>query len=154
MTRPENPAAGEEYVTLHIPSKYVYLRTVRQLITDACNEAGMSEFNTAQLEMAVDESCSNIIEHGYGGESEAGSGLVESGIRINVVEDAGRIVVELYDRGTGFEFEEFQVLNPDEYLEEGHNRGLGMYIIKRFIGEISYEQNGPRGNVLKLVKRT
>ena len=57
-----NNLAIEGFVTLHLPCRYSYLRMIRQSVLDISARAGLSEFKTAQLEMAVDEACANVIE--------------------------------------------------------------------------------------------
>ncbi|HOW97980.1 MAG TPA: ATP-binding protein [Kiritimatiellia bacterium] len=141
------------YVTLHVPCRYSYLRVIRQAVLDLCARAGMTEFKSAQLEMAVDESCSNIIEHGYAGESEADLEPRHPGLRLNLIQHTDRVIVEILDRGKAFDFNERQVVEPDQYLEDERERGLGMYIIKRFVDEAEYEPATEAGNCLRLMKR-
>ncbi len=153
MSWSKESESAEGFLTLHIPSKYGYLRIVRQSVLDTCVRAGLSEFDAAQLEMAVDESCSNIIEHSYGGEDAANKGGPETGIHINLFHTKDRVVAEIFDHGKGFDFEEFQATDPEEYLDSENDRGLGMYIIRKFVDDASYERGGPNGNRLRLVKK-
>ncbi len=153
MTHTENNNDVQGFVTLHIPSRYGYLRVLRQSVLDTCVRAGLSEFDAAQLEMAVDESCANIIEHSYGGETKDGPGGQDAGIHINLIQQNDRVVVEIYDHGKGFDFDEQQqFMKPEEYLDGEHERGLGMYIIHKFVDELNYERGTPSGNYLKLTK--
>ena len=152
MTDKENSSAVQGFVTLHIPSRYGYLRVLRQSVLDTCVRAGLSEFDAAQLEMAVDESCANIIEHSYGGEIKTGPQGEDAGIHINLIQQRDRVVVEIYDHGQGFDFKEHQFMKPEAYLDGEHDRGLGMYIIHKFVDELTYERGTPSGNYLKLTK--
>ncbi len=152
MTDKENSNAVQGFVTLHIPSRYGYLRVLRQSVLDTCVRAGLSEFDAAQLEMAVDESCANIIEHSYGGEIRTGPGGEDAGIHINLIQQRDRVVVEIYDHGQGFDFKDYQFMKPEDYLDGEHDRGLGMYIIHKFVDELTYERGTPSGNYLKLTK--
>jgi len=139
-------------VTLHVPCKYSYLRIIRQSVMDLCARAGLSEFKAAQMEMAVDESCANIIEHSYGGESTPENEAKHPGLRINLIHANDRVVVEILDRGHGFDFQEQQVIEPQKYLQDQNERGLGMFIIKRFVDDATYEPNTRAGNCLRLTK--
>lgn len=140
------------FVTLHVPCRYSYLRIIRQSVMDLCARAGLSEFKAAQVEMAVDEACANIIEHSYGGETTAENEPRHPGMRINLIQGGDRIVVELLDHGKGFEFDNQQVIEPDQYMEQQNQRGLGMFIIRRFVDDATYEQGTRSGNVLRLTK--
>lgn len=139
------------FVTLHIPSQFGYLRVLRQSILDTSVRAGLSEFDAAQLEMAVDEACANIIEHSYGTRSD-GKRAVTAGIHVNLFQQKDRVVVEIFDQGEGFDFDAHKDIDPETYLDEGNERGLGMYIIRRFVDEVHYERGTPAGNYLRLVK--
>lgn len=141
------------YVTLHVPCRYSYLRVIRQAVLDLCARAGMSEFRAAQLEMAVDESCSNIIEHGYEGEADIEMEPRHPGLRLNLIQYGDRLVIEILDRGKAFNFKDQQVVDPEQYLEDERDRGLGMYIIKRFVDDAEYTPGTEAGNCLRLTKR-
>lgn len=147
-----NDPSIEGFVTLHLPCRYSYLRMIRQSVIDMSARAGMSEFKSAQLEMAVDEACANVIEHSYGGESSAMNNPNHPGLRINLMQCRDRIVIEIYDRGKGFDYDHQRVVDPDEYVNNERQRGLGMYIIKKFVDEIDYERETSSGNCLKLIK--
>ena len=139
-------------ITLRTPSRYSYLRTIRQSVTELCVRCGLSEFKTAQLEMAVDESCSNVIEHSYGGEEASATNPEHPGLQVNLTSARDRIVVEIIDQGNGFDFERQSSVAPDAYLDEARERGLGMYIIRRFVDDVSYDRGTPLGNCLRLTK--
>jgi len=140
-------------VTVHVPCRYMYLRTIRQSVMDLCARAGLSEFKAAQVEMAVDEACANIIEHSYGGETDDKAEPRHPGLRLNLIQCSDRVIVEILDRGKGFDFNQQQIIAPDEYVERQNERGLGMYIIKQFVDDVTYEHNTPAGNCLRLTKK-
>ena len=146
----EHPIEG--FVTLHLPCRYSYLRMIRQSVIDTSARSGMSEFKSAQLEMAVDEACANVIEHSYGGEANAMNNPNHPGLRINLMQSNDHIVIEIFDRGEGFEFDTQQVVNPDEYVANERQRGLGMFIIRKFVDEVTYERGTSSGNCLRLTK--
>ncbi len=148
----ESNLAIEGFVTLQLPCRYSYLRMIRQSVTDISARSGLTEFQTAQLEMAVDEACANVIEHSYGGERGA-SRPDHPGLRINLMQCRDRVVVEIYDRGAGFDVDKQRPISPDEYVAAQRERGLGLYIIQKFVDDLQYERGGSAGNCLRLTKR-
>lgn len=140
----------EDRVDLLVPSRYECLQLIRQSVTELCRRAGLTEGETAQLEMAVDEACANVIEHSYGGECDAAEG---AGLRVSVVPYPDRIVVEICDRGEGFDFHACPVVDPARFAREGSGRGLGMHIITEFVDDVSYARDTGSGNRLRLTKR-
>ncbi len=152
MSTPDTNLAIDGFVTLHLPCRFSYLRMIRQSVVDMSARSGLSEFKTAQLEMAVDEACANVIEHSYNGEAAAQNNPNHPGLRINLMQCRDRIVVEIFDRGRGFDFEAHPEIAPDEYVQAERKRGLGMYIIKRFVDDVTYERGTSSGNCLRLTK--
>ena len=152
MTNTDKNLAIDGFVTLHLPCRYSYLRMIRQSVMDMSARSGLSEFKASQLEMAVDEACANVIEHSYGGEAAVQSNPNHPGLRINLMQCRDRIVVEVFDRGRGFDFDAHAVIDPDRYLQDARQRGLGMYIIKRFVDDVTYERGTSSGNCLRLTK--
>ncbi len=139
--------------SLHVPCLYRHLRVIRKGVMDLCARAGLSELKASQLEMAVDEACANIIEHSYGGEPSPQEEPKHPGLRVNLSHYADRVVVELRDHGKGFDFEEKQPVDPKQFVQGENPRGLGLYIIHRFVDEVTYERGTPGGHCLRLTKR-
>jgi serine/threonine-protein kinase RsbW len=141
-----------KHLKLEISGRYCELSGVRQIITDACRWAGLNESQCAQMEMAVDEACTNIIEHSYGGEASA-ENICEHAIRLHMKQYRDRIVVEIYDHGTGFDYSQHHPIHLDQWLTEKRERGLGLYVITQFVDDVSYERGTRVGNYLRLTKR-
>jgi serine/threonine-protein kinase RsbW len=139
-------------ISLHLPAQFRYLAIARDAAMEACRRLRFAEFDCYKVEMAVDEVCTNIIEHSYGGEAPAGQELEHPGFVVEFFSFPDRLVVEVADQGDGFEFDSHRSLNPADYLANNSERGLGMYIIERFVDKVEYERNPQRGNRLRLTK--
>ena len=50
---------------LIVPGRFESLTEIATFITQAAREAGLNDDEVFHVEMAVDEACSNIIEHAY-----------------------------------------------------------------------------------------
>ena len=146
-------AATEGTVTIHLPCQFEYLRIARQSIIDVCARAGLSEYKTAQLEMAVDEACANIVEHSYGKDPHKPTIPNHPGMQINLSSNPEKVTVEIIDYGKGYAYESQSEVHPDDYVKNERERGLGLYIIKNFVDEISYTRaESDEGNRLRLAK--
>jgi len=135
-------------ISLIMPCRFSVLDEIRQRVNDHSQRAGLREEHCAQLEMAVDEACTNIIEHSYGGESDA----MDKNLRILLQRHPGRVVVEILDRGAGFDFHGHVEVSPEQWLDEERLRGLGMFIINHFVDAVAYERDPQSGNCLRLTK--
>ena len=97
------------------------------------------------VKLAVEEACTNLIDHGYG---EAG-GPIDLVIRA----DEEEIVVSIRDRARPFPPEDAP---PPDLTSEWNEReigGLGWHLIKRLMDRLTYEPSPAAGNELILAKR-
>jgi serine/threonine-protein kinase RsbW len=98
--------------------------------------------------LAVDEACSNVIEHAYGGE---GHGDIECTCRVN--NDGLTVIIRDY----GCPFDPSLVPEPDAYpsLEDDTctGGGLGLYFMRQLMDEVHFEFAPDTGNVVTMVKR-
>jgi len=152
MSQGNKESGADGTVTIHLPCQFEYLRIARQSIIDFCIRAGLSDCKTAQLEMAVDEACANIIEHSYGKDPHNPTSSEHPGVQINLSTDEDRVMVEIIDYGSGYAEDTQQDIHPEEYIEANLQRGLGLYIINNFVDEVDYKRNAETGNHLRLVK--
>lgn len=115
------------------------------MIWRAAQEAGLDEVEAGRCQLAVDEACTNVIEHGYGGEDQ---GTIELLCQVH----EGELVVTILDHARRFDPDDVPppTLNPT--LDELKVGGLGLYFMRQVMDavEFSYESGG---NKLVLVKR-
>ena len=50
---------------LIVPGRFERLTEIAEFVTQAAREAGLNDDEVFHVEMAVDEACSNVIEHAY-----------------------------------------------------------------------------------------
>jgi len=131
--------------TFVFPGQFKSLAAISEFVAGAAEAAGLDERAVYAVQMAVDEACTNIIEHAYGGE---GRGDIEITCRIS----ADKLTVILHDYGRPFD--PTGVLSPDleESLEERNAHGLGLYFMRRLMDEVEFEFRPDSGNVLTMVK--
>lgn len=99
------------------------------------------------VQMAVDEACSNIVEHAYG---PGWQGAIELTC---CIQDQGDLIVSIHDNGRPFD--PSTVPDPPigadlENLPEG---GLGLYFMRRLMDQVTFQFDEQNGNVLTMVKR-
>jgi serine/threonine-protein kinase RsbW len=121
------------------------LAVFRDFITRCCAEAGVLGEQVLELKLAVDEACTNIIEHGYQG-MDPGSIILSFRIL------AGEIQVQITD--FGHVFEPVQTARPDAQaaLDEGQLGGFGWYLTYQTMDNIAYQAT-EEGNTLTFTKR-
>ena len=98
-----------------------------------------------QIDIAIDESFSNIVHYAY----HPGTGPAT--VRVEVIEEPLSVVITFIDQGVPYD--PLAKADPDVTLsvEEREIGGLGIYIVKKNMNEITYEYKDGR-NILKIRK--
>ena len=131
--------------TLTVPGRYDRLEQICEFVAGVAVEAGLDETAINRCQLAVDEACTNIIEHGYGGENV---GVID----ITCKAGHGELMIKIHDHAPPFDPADVPQPNLDAALDEMKIGGLGVYFMRQVMDvvEFSYE-NG--GNTLTLIKR-
>ena len=138
--------------SLQTPGHGSYLSHIRAIITDLARQLGFPEVEVAKIEMAVDEACSNVLEHAYaeGKEWTLKQRNPEIGMDIRV--EGSRLVIEISDHGQRFDFTAYRPVTIQENIAQMKEGGYGISIMRQFMDEVQYGSNDANGNTLRLVK--
>jgi len=131
--------------TRTFPGRFDSLGAICKFVTQIAKAAGLAPRSVYAVQMAVDEACSNIIEHAYGGE---GRGPIEC--TCQVYDD--RLVVTLHDYGCTFDPATIPQPDLEACLQDRHTGGLGVYFMHRLMDHVQFESTPGAGNTLTLVK--
>jgi serine/threonine-protein kinase RsbW len=139
----------EQPVRLVVPGRFDRLTDIAAFVTQAARTCGLNDDEVFHVEMAVDEACSNIIEHAY----VDCSGDIEIACRCPA---RGQFEVVLRDSGRPFDPEgvpvpEVGAVTDLDHLNEG---GLGLYFMRKLMDEVRFESAPGQGNTLIMLKRT
>lgn len=126
-------------------ARYESLEAIDRFVAGAAKQAGFDECAVYQVQLAVDEACSNIIEHAYGGE---GAGVIECTFRVR----GDDLTVVLRDTGEPFDPESVPEPDLTTDLEARDEGGLGLYLIHRIMDKVEFNFGSEGGNVLTMVK--
>jgi anti-sigma regulatory factor (Ser/Thr protein kinase) len=113
-------------------------------VRQAAEDAGLDEMSVYSVELAVDEACSNIIEHAYGAE---GKGEIECSC---IIEDDGLTIV-IKDKGNPFDPDTVPEVNTQQPLEDRKPGGAGVFLMRKVMDMVRFEFT-PKGNVLTMKK--
>lgn len=127
------------------PGRFSSLQDIAEFVRNAAKEAGLDRCATYTVETAVDEACSNIIEHAYGGENK---GDIDCTCAI----DESRLTIVLMDHGITFDPEAVPLPKTKAALEERKASGLGLYFMRQMMDEVHFDFQKDERNVLTMVK--
>lgn len=130
--------------TKSFPGNYENLARIADFVREIAQKAGFEKFSVYSIEMAVDEACSNIIEHAYEGE---GKGKIRC--TCSVGEKSFKVVLK--DWGKTFDPSQISMPNLSHNLDEREAHGLGIYFIRQWMDEVHFATNGME-NILVMVK--
>lgn len=104
----------------------------RGFVAEACQLMKVDSHISENLQLAVDEVCSNLIRHGYKGKDKGD-------IVLSVRRMKKGIEVQIEDSGRPFDPASLDAPDLSEDLDERTNGGLGVYLVRELVDEISYE---------------
>ncbi len=131
--------------TMAFPGRFSSLDAIRNFYARAAEQAGLDEDSIADVELAVDEAASNIIDHAYGGEDK---GEIECSYR--VIPEGLEVILRDY----GKPFDPEAVAEPDLVSDICCRKpgGLGLHFMKSLMDSVNFSFNGHGGNLLTMTK--
>ena len=122
------------------------LGRIRDFLEEACRETGVGRSDTHGLKLAVDEACTNVVEHGY-------AGMPPGPLAVSFQEGDREIAVTIQDRGRPFDPARAPAADVVSDWDKRPIGGLGWHLIRQLVDEIRYDSNPETGNRLTLVKK-
>ena len=126
---------------IEFPSDPALMSAVRGFVGRVCRTAGFDKGDVHAIVLAVDEACTNIIKHSYGGDHS-------QPIRLRTDLLANGVSFELVDYGA--KVDPGEVASRD--LDDIRPGGLGVYFIRRIMDEVDFDVSNEQFTCLRLVK--
>lgn len=130
---------------LRIPGLIEKVRVACDFVVEAAQRAGLDERAVYHCQLAVDEACTNIVEHGYGRNGR------DNVIDIICRSEDNRFVITVLDDSTAFDPFDRADSDPATVLDDRGEGGWGIYFIKKVMDEVAYQRQGGR-NRLTMIK--
>jgi|KBSSwiStaDraftv2_1062776.scaffolds.fasta_scaffold22607_2 serine/threonine-protein kinase RsbW len=136
----------ERKFTLHVPSSTENLALIREFVSSIGAQAGMNDQEVANIELAVDEACANVIEHAYGHD-------VTKEVVVRAILDDDTLWIKVEDTGRGFDPDAVGEEDLPHLIEQHKSGGLGMRIMRTVMDEVRYEIVPGQKNELHMMKK-
>ncbi len=136
----------ERTFILQVPSSTENLAMIRDFVTNIAEQAGLTPGEVAQIELAVDEACANVMEHAYGRD-------ITKEVSVRATLDGDAVEINVIDTGQGFDPATVKQLELDKLISNRKSGGLGMRLMKKFMDEVHYEMIPGKKNELRMIKR-
>lgn len=118
--------------------------TACDFVTMAALEAGLDEQNAHHCRLAVDEVCTNIIEHGY--DTEKSGGMIDIVCRHQTM----HFFIEIFDDGIPFNPLLRADPDPGLSLDERPLGGWGIFFVKKMMDEVHYDRVQERNHLVMI----
>jgi sigma-B regulation protein RsbU (phosphoserine phosphatase) len=130
-------------LALRMEARVDQLRKIREAVREAVESCGCGAECAADVVMAVDEACQNVIRHAY---CDDPGGPIE----LEIKRCGENLVVSLQDFAPEVDPEEVKPRDLDE-IRPG---GLGTHLIREMMDSAEFVRaESGRGNLLRMVKR-
>jgi serine/threonine-protein kinase RsbW len=137
-----------DIIEMKLPPRPEYLASLRHFFEGLSHQLGFSPDEVDQIVMAVDEALSNSVRYH---DSWPPGGEKTYSVKVYVERDQLRIVVQ--DPGSDFGEAFDGDVQLEEHVQQMRSSGLGLFIIKSFMDEVSYKRQLDDYNELVMIKR-
>lgn len=138
---PKYHAIAADTIEIRVAADPKLLKIVRASVAHFCESLGFPEDDCHNITLAVDEACSNIIKHAYGG---------TSGKPIIITMRRRLHGLEVILRDYGIKVDPRTIKSRP--LDEVRPGGLGVHLIRSVMDEVIYNNTLHDGNQLTLIK--
>ena len=126
-------------LTLALPRDEISVPVVRTLLKQSMEVLGVVPDVTHDIELALTEACTNVLDHSAeGDEYEVSAGI-----------DGDQCVIEVVDRGGGFDGSRHGMADASTTAEEGR----GIQIMRALVDTVTFTSRPHRGTVVHLEKK-
>ena len=126
-------------LSLALPREEVSVPVVRRVLASSLSSLGVSPEVVSDIQLALTEACTNVLDHAQGGEEYE----VSAGI------DGDLCVIEVVDRGGGFDASARGLGDADTDAEEGR----GIQLMRALVDRIEFTNRPQVGAVVHLEKQ-
>ena len=132
--------------SLNVNSRLERLAEIADFIADAACACGLNDAQTYDVQMAVDEACTNVIEHAYRGKPD---GTIDIGCERR----GNEFVVTIQDFGERFNPQRVKAPEPRGPLSRRRIGGLGLFFMRQLMDRVEFDFASGRGNRVTMAKK-
>ena len=129
----------KDCISLTLPTKSEYVSVARLSASVVANNMGFDIESIEDIKVAVGEACNNAVLHG----------VCQDDFSISFIIENSEFIVEVLDCGNGFSIDSY---NAPDLMNPGEN-GLGIFIMKSLMDDVTVESQVGHGTKIRMVKR-
>lgn len=142
-------------IELHCRINGSMLGPLREFVANVAQQLGFEDQQVHEIEICVDEACANTLEHAYTTPFEREFPSSEQDIRIEIQFHGDELTVRIVDQGLGSDEPiHSRIRHLEEYIaaERDNYRGLGLYLIHKFMDRVDVKTSPGKGTTVEMTK--
>ena len=128
----------KDRINISIPNKPEYVSIARLTASVVANKMGFDIEDIEDIKVAVGEACNNSVIHGQ----------ESSVVDLTFIIDEKNFIVEVIDKGNGFNVNDYEKPDLDNY----QGRGLGIFIMESLMDNVEIDTTVGNGTTIRLIK--
>jgi serine/threonine-protein kinase RsbW len=134
-----------KHLELYIPNILGFEKVAMACVGSVAKNMGFDNARIEDLKSAVAEACVNAIIHGN---------KMDAASKVGISVMIGELSLEVHVRDDGQGIGEVVVPVIEEQIEgKNKDRGWGIFLMRKLVDEVKFEQMPARGNVVKMIVR-
>jgi serine/threonine-protein kinase RsbW len=133
------------YRSKRILSRTDNLFEVREFVGEEARTFGFSDEDAANIVLAVDEACTNIIKHAY-------QYATDKEIEVSILPQHRSFEIRIFDNGRSFDPSKIRQPDLKEHIGHRNRGGLGVYLMKKLMDKVEYNFHRGKRNEVRLIK--
>ncbi len=126
---------------IKLPAKLENLGRWMKAVSECAREQGFNQKKVSHIELALEEALVNICSYSYPQEPGHAEVICK--------QDNSRFIIEIIDSGIPFDITSLPTPDITSSIEKRKIGGLGIFLLKKMVDEVSYRREG-NFNILKL----
>lgn len=132
--------------TLNVRASTDQLAKVRNFVAEHASDFGFDKEEIADIRLAVDEAFTNIIKHAYQNNDS-------KSVKVSLQYNTDTFWISLFDTGKSFSLEDYVEPDVEEKIKQKKRGGVGVYLIRKLMDDVSYLQEGSQNEIRMTKKR-
>jgi serine/threonine-protein kinase RsbW len=132
--------------SLIVNSQFERLAEITDFVADAACACGLDDEQMHDVQMAVDEACTNVIEHAYRGKPDGTIDIVCN-------QRGSEFIVTISDFGARFDPKKIELPKTHDPLPKRRIGGLGLFFMRKLMDRVEFDFESGRGNRLTMTKK-
>lgn len=136
---------ASDFMSIECTATPASLGEILGFVDRACSHFGVQGSLAFDVKLAVEEVCTNVIQHAYG-TPDAGP------LAVSIADRPDRIEIVVRDRATAFDPTSVPAVDTTAGWEEREAGGLGLHLVRNVVDEMHYATSEDGFNSLTLIK--